>query len=189
MTVHLHLPTGTKVGRMACWFAAGVLLIGAAVACGRAARTAVLTQAVAAQPTPLDSTTAFLRQATPIIRAAARLGVEQARVLSHAGPQASLRGAALESLRNLARGEESTARELRQLGAPARFRRATFRLAAALGGDAQSAERLLKDPQGPVTRARVAAYAAVARSAGLVKTAFGDLDRVVRNYVQYLTRP
>jgi hypothetical protein len=74
------------------------------------------------------------------------------------------------------------------LDAPAGFRPATFRLATALGGDAQSVERLLKDPKGPVTRARVVAYAAVARSAGLVKTAFGNLDRVVLNYVQHLAK-
>lgn len=174
---------------MACCCVAAVVLVGGADACGRATPAAVRTQAGAAQPTPLDPTTAFLRQATRILRAAARLGFEQARVLSHPGPQAGLRDAQLESLRNLARAEESTARELQQLDAPAGFRRATVRLATALGDDAHSVERLVKAPKGKATRARVVAYAAVARSAGLVKTAFGDLDRVVLNYVQHLTTP
>lgn len=175
------VPRSARPGRVACWSAVGLALCGTAGGCGGAARERDHTPTANAQPAAVDPTTAFLREATPLFRIVARLGFEQARVLSHPGPQASLRDAQLDSLRNLARAEAMAARELRQLDAPAGLRRPTLRLAGVLAGDARSLVRLLASAKGPATHERIAAYGAVARSAGLVKSALQHLAQVVTN--------
>lgn len=118
-----------------------------------------------------DLITQFLTKANPLLRAAAPLGYEVARVMAPAGSAGSLTTQQADRLRAIAGQTRQIALALRRLSPPPDLLGPMTELTTALDGSARSEDRLLETTSGRVSAARVTAYRNSVRADGLMERA------------------
>ncbi len=141
----------------------------------------------AVTPPSLEPLSLFIAELTPLLRAAAPLGYEQAQVLAPAQPAGSLARRQVVRLRAIARQARQIALAVGRLAPPPDLRGPLMNLAIALDDMTGSENHLVEATSRPVTSARILAYRSVRRADGLALTADTRLEQILLPVLKHLT--